>query len=74
MRTLLFNIGWNAPQYKTKVKKMEEIMTEIKDHYLGGLVSISKADGRLIVESGLSGIDLRDIIAWVKENEPMLLE
>ncbi len=74
MRPLLFNIGWNAPPYN-KVKKMEDrIETKIREYSNEEPVYISALEGRLIVMAGEQDLDLRDIIDWVKDNEPMLLE
>lgn len=53
---------------------MEKIKTSIRNYANEQTTHISKLKGRLILMAGNADIDLRDIVDWVKENEPMLLE
>jgi hypothetical protein len=53
---------------------MDKMKTNIREYCQGGDVYVSSNHGRLILMSNQTDIDLRDIIKWVKDNEPLLLE
>ena len=52
----------------------DRIETQIREYSNEEPVYISALKGRFIVMVGDKDVDLRDIIDWVKENEPLILE